>query len=247
MITQTKPTVTPYHHYTLSKKEQITLMFDNISENYDFLNHFLSHGIDKFWRRRVVAILEKYSPGKVLDIATGTGDLAIEIARLQPKKIIGVDISAGMLQQGRRKLKKRNLHNRIELKKGDSENLQFPDNSFDTVTVAFGVRNFENRKLGLREINRVLSPGGRVVFLEFSQPEGFPVRQLYNFYFTNILPQWGRLFSKDNFAYRYLPDSVKSFPYGEAFLDELRSCGFVKVCYTPLTFGIATIYEAQKN
>lgn len=222
-------------------------MFDNISHRYDFLNRFLSMGIDVLWRKKAIAFLKNEHPKTILDIATGTGDLAIEAISLNPEKITGVDISEGMLEIGRKKIKSRKLENKIELKYGDSEKLLFKDNNFDAVTVGFGVRNFENLEQGLKDIYRVLKPGGTFVALEFSKPATFPVKQLYNFYFYNILPFIGKLISKDSSAYTYLPQSVKSFPDGENFTRLLTQTGFSDTKMKQLTFGIATIYVGKKT
>ncbi len=191
-------------------------------------------------------MLKKDRPEHILDVATGTGDFAIEAFKLNPEKIIGIDISTGMLEVGRNKINKRNLQNRIELRYGDSENIPFEDNKFDAVIVAFGVRNFENLESGLKEMFRVLKAGGKAVILEFSVPEVFPLKQLFNFYFNTILPQIGRSVSKDNAAYSYLPESVKSFPNGNDFEYILRNIGFKKTSCNPLTFGISSIYTGQK-
>lgn len=221
-------------------------MFDNISPKYDFLNHFLSMGIDVLWRKKAIRQLRAGAPKLILDIATGTGDLAIEALSLKPEKVTGVDISEGMLAMGRKKLESRGLQDKIELKYGDSENLPFEANAYDAVTVAFGVRNFENLEKGLKEIYRVMKPGAVFVVLEFSQPERFPVKQFYNFYFNNILPLFGRLVSKDNAAYTYLPQSVNAFPYGKRFTQLLEKTGFKETRSMPLTFGIASIYVGRK-
>ena len=215
-------TVVPYKDQETSKKEQVAQMFDNISHRYDFLNHTLSLGIDRIWRKKAIRLLEPDKPKVILDIATGTGDFAIESLRLDPDQVIGVDISAGMLEVGREKLKKRNLDERIELKLGDSEGLEFPENKFDAVIVAFGVRNFEHLEEGLADMYRVLKSGGKVVILEFSRPTMFPLKQLYNFYFRWILPKIGRIISKDQSAYTYLPESVNAFPDGKNFTDILE-------------------------
>lgn len=237
--------VTPYNTAE-SKKAQVAEMFDNISGNYDFLNHFLSMGIDVLWRRKAIRLLRSTQPTQMLDIATGTGDFAIEALRLNPAKVVGVDISEGMLDMGRQKMKKRKLDDRIELKYGDSENLPFEDNTFDAMTVGFGVRNFENLLKGLTDMHRVLAPGGRAAVLEFSMPRKFPIKQLYNFYFMHVLPRIGKLISKDHRAYTYLPESVKVFPDGEKFLDVMRQAGFTNVEARPVSFGIATIYLGSK-
>jgi len=239
-------TVTPYKDSTDTKKTQVAKMFDNIAPKYDFLNHFLSMGIDKLWRKKVVNYLKKYRPETILDIATGTGDLAITSLRIKPEKVIGIDISQEMLNVGKVKIKKKGIEDKIELHKGDSENIQFGNESFDAAMVAFGVRNFENLQKGLQEIHRVLKPGKPLVVLEFSKPKVFPVKQIYNFYFKNILPFVGKIFSKDNSAYTYLPESVNAFPEGKDFLNELEKAGFRTSKEKRLTFGIASIYIAEK-
>ncbi len=238
----------PYKKSQEGKKKQVALMFNNIAHKYDFLNHFLSLNIDKIWRRKAINKLKATNAEKILDVATGTGDLAIQTyKKLKPTKIIGIDISTGMLDVGKQKLLKKDLNKYIELQEGDAENLNFPDNTFDAVTVAFGVRNFENLSMGLSEINRVMKKNGTFVVLEFSKPEKFPIKQLYNFYFKNILPTMGKMFSKDNSAYTYLPESVNNFPYGERFLKELEKTGFSNVKYEKLTFGISAIYTGVKE
>lgn len=239
-------TVKPYSDSDLSKKEQVEQMFDNISGNYDLLNRILSMGIDIRWRKRVVKSVKKSNPSKVLDIATGTGDLAIQMAKATQAKITGYDLSAGMLEVGKKKVTKENLDDRIEMIQGDAENMPFEDNSFDVITVSFGVRNFENLKKGLDEIYRVLKPGGKFIILEFSQPESFPMKQLYSFYSKHILPRIGKRISKDQSAYTYLPDSVKAFPYGEEMKNILKNSNFSKSSDKKLTFGIASIYESLK-
>jgi len=238
--------VTPYKENSLEKKQQIALMFNNIAHKYDFLNHFLSMGIDKLWRRKAIKMLQQETPENVLDIATGTGDFAIEAKKLKPQKIVGIDISTGMLEVGKRKIQKLKLENLISLEEGDSENLRFEDAHFQAITVGFGVRNFENLQAGLREMHRVLTPVGVAVVLEFSKPRNFPIKQIYNFYFFRILPFFGRLFSKDSSAYTYLPESVQAFPDGDVFLNELKKAGFSQTKQIPLTFGIASIYWAKK-
>ena len=239
-------TVLPYKDLKLSKKEQVAKMFDNISPKYDFLNHFLSVGIDIYWRKKAIKLLRNNNPKLILDIATGTGDFAIEALRLSPDKVIGVDISAGMLKYGQEKINKLGLGNKIELLLGDSEKLNFEDNTFDAITVSFGVRNFENLEKGLTDMFRVLKPGGKTIILEFSKPKAFPMKQLYNFYFKNILPVVGKLFSKDNTAYTYLPESVNAFPDGEDFLKVFEKSGFKLTKCIPLTFGISSIYIGEK-
>ena len=238
--------VLPYKDKDTSKKEQIAAMFNSISGKYDFLNHFLSLGIDILWRKRAVRLLKKHQPKLILDIATGTGDFAIEALSLHPEKIIGVDISEGMLSVGREKLTKKNLTDKIELLSGDSEILPFEDNFFDAVIVSFGVRNFENLEKGLSDMLRVLKPGGKVVILEFSKPKSFPFKQIYQFYFQWILPKIGKLISKNHAAYTYLPDSVEAFPDGDDFLNILNKIGFQKNQCTPLTLGISSIYSGSK-
>ncbi|HEY3402899.1 MAG TPA: bifunctional demethylmenaquinone methyltransferase/2-methoxy-6-polyprenyl-1,4-benzoquinol methylase UbiE [Ohtaekwangia sp.] len=239
-------TVVPYKEEKAGKKEQVARMFDNISHRYDFLNHFLSLGIDRGWRRKAIDLIRPLNPKQILDVATGTGDFAIEALSLKADKITGVDISAGMLEVGRKKLAERNLNGRIELLLGDSENLPFADASFDAVTVAFGVRNFENLEKGLRDIHRVLKPNGMLVVLEFSRPRKFPFRQVYNFYFKFVLPKIGRLVSSDKAAYTYLPESVEAFPDGEDFLHILKTVGFNNTKCRSLTLGISSIYTGLK-
>lgn len=230
----------------ISKKEQVADMFNDIAGKYDFLNHFLSMGIDKGWRKKAIAAISEVSPQYILDVATGTGDLAIAAAKLNPKKITGVDIAVQMLDVGRTKLKDRHLDQLITLQTGDSENLPFADNSFDAITCAFGVRNFEHLEAGLKEMQRVLRPGGRIAILEFSHPRKFPVKQGYRFYFKYILPVLGRIVSKHSRAYTYLPESVMAFPEGEKFVSILMLCGFKNAYARPLTFGICTLYTAGK-
>ncbi len=238
--------VKPYKEKTSGKKEQVAEMFDNISKRYDFLNHVLSLSIDKGWRKKVVKMVAQDKPGTILDVATGTADLAIALTKAHPEKIVGLDLSAGMLEVGQKKIEERKLTHIISLKQGDSEDLPFESNSFDAVTVAFGVRNFENLEKGLSEIYRVLRPGGKLLVLEFSQPSSFPFKQVYRFYFKNILPTLGKLISKDQSAYTYLPESVDAFPYGKRFTDILKKLGYQKPDFKPVTFGVAMIYEAVK-
>jgi len=239
-------TVVPYKAEKAGKKEQVAKMFDNISHRYDFLNHFLSLGIDKGWRRTAIKLLKDLKPKQILDVATGTGDFAIQALVLNPEKVTGVDISEGMLDVGRRKIRERKLEHLIELQGGDSENLPFEENKFDAVTVAFGVRNFENLERGLSEIYRVLKPGGKLVVLEFSRPRMFPFKQLYSFYFRAVLPKIGRMVSKDSAAYTYLPESVAAFPDGEDFLRILQAVGFNNTKCKVLTLGISSIYTGVK-
>ena len=242
-----KMTVVPYKDRSASKKQQVADMFDSVSHSYDFLNHFFSLGIDILWRRKAIRMLQGLPSKKILDIATGTGDFAIEALKLNPDQIIGVDISEGMLNVGREKMKKKGIDHIIKMESGDSENLRFDDNNFDVVIVAFGVRNFEHLEEGLREMNRVLKSGGRAVILEFSKPAVFPFKQLYNFYFRSILPRIGKLVSKDKAAYTYLPESVKEFPYGDNFVKILAKTGFKNTSCKPLTFGISSIYIGEKQ
>ena len=239
--------VTPYKDSDLGKKEQVAQMFDTISGNYDGLNRVISFGIDVKWRKKVLKIVSDSNPKTILDIATGTGDLAILMANTKAEKIVGLDISAGMLEVGRKKIEQRNLSHKIEMILADSENMPFEDNAFDAITVAFGVRNFETLEKGLAEILRVLKPGGVFVILETSVPEKTPFKQGYKFYSKNILPLIGKLFSKDNSAYQYLSDSASVFPYGEALNNILRKIGFIEVKAMPQTFGVATIYSATKK
>ena len=238
--------VIPYKNSELDKKEQVTQMFDTISENYDGLNRVISFGIDVKWRKRVVEILKKKQPSTILDIATGTGDLAINLTKTGAKKIIGLDISPGMLQVGKEKVKEKQLQDSIEMVVGDSENLQFPEQYFDAVTVAFGVRNFENLEKGLSEIYRVLKPGGTLVVLETSVPAKAPFKQGYRFYCKYLLPAIGRIFSKDKSAYTYLSESAAVFPHGKDFNNILGKIGFIAMENKPQTFGVASIYVATK-
>jgi demethylmenaquinone methyltransferase / 2-methoxy-6-polyprenyl-1,4-benzoquinol methylase len=239
-------TVLPYKEDRSGKKEQVARMFDSISGNYDFLNHFLSLGIDIRWRKKAIKLLAPGHPKMILDVATGTGDFAVEALKLNPDKIIGIDISEGMLEVGRKKMKDRGYDSRIELISGDSENLPFEENKFDAVIVAFGVRNFENLEKGLAEMHRVLKPGGRMVVLEFSKPRMFPFKQLYNVYFNFILPKIGKLISRDPAAYTYLPESVQAFPDGESFTGILNRLGFKDTLCKPLTLGISSLYTGIK-
>jgi len=240
-------TITPYEKQDVPKKAQVEEMFDNIAHRYDFLNHLMSLGIDKLWRKSAVRILKQHHPKTVLDIATGTADFAIEDYKAQPEKIVGIDIAEQMLVIGREKIKARGLSEKITLQKGDSENLPFADNSFDAITVGFGVRNFENLAKGLKEMHRVLKPGGIAIVLEFSKPRVFPVKQVFYVYFHYVCPLIGRWFSKDSRAYTYLPESVDSFPEGNNFLTKLKEAGFQNTQCKPLTFGISSIYTGYKN
>lgn len=238
--------VVPYKEKETTKKEQVAEMFNNITHRYDFLNHFLSLGIDILWRKKAIKILKPDQPKQILDIATGTGDFAIEALALNPDRIVGVDISSGMLDMGKQKMKRKGVDHIIDMQMGDSEKLLFEDNTFDATIVAFGVRNFENLKKGLSDMHRVLRPGGKAVIIEFSRPRSFPMKQLYSFYFKSILPIIGKLISKDQSAYTYLPESVDAFPDGQNFLDILSAVGYKKTECRPLTFGIASIYIGQK-
>ncbi|GAA4921493.1 bifunctional demethylmenaquinone methyltransferase/2-methoxy-6-polyprenyl-1,4-benzoquinol methylase UbiE [Mucilaginibacter defluvii] len=239
--------VTPYQNEQVTKKEQVADMFNNISKTYDFLNHFMSLGIDIIWRKMAINELKANKPKHILDVATGTGDFAFEaLSILKPEKITGVDISRGMLDIAEQKIAKRNLGDKFSVKLGDSEKLPFADNEFDAVTVAYGVRNFENLEAGMADIFRVLKPGGKVVVLEFSKPRAFPVKQLYNFYFKYITPGIGKLFSKDARAYSYLPESVAAFPDGKNFTAVMDKVGFKNTKNRALTFGISSIYTGVK-
>jgi len=240
-------TVTPYSDEPGTKKQQVADMFNNISKTYDFLNHFLSLGIDIIWRKKAIGELKNDHPKLILDVATGTGDFAFEALRmLKPEKIIGVDISRGMLDIAQQKIDARHLGDRFAVKLGDSEKLPFDDHEFDAVTVAYGVRNFENLELGLSNIRRVLKPGGKAVLLEFSKPKAFPVKQLYKFYFNYVTPAVGKIFSKDSRAYSYLPESVAAFPDGKQFTALMDKVGFKHTKCRPLAFGICSIYTGIK-
>lgn len=238
--------VKPYKNEEGSKKEQVAKMFNNIAHKYDFLNHTLSMGIDILWRKKAVKILKKNNPKSVLDIACGTGDFSIEDLKSGAAKVVGLDISEGMVNVGIQKIKKKGLSDKVTLQVGDSENMPFEDKSFDGITVGFGVRNFENLEKGLSEMHRVLTDNGQVIVLEFSKPKKFPIKQLYFFYFKYILPKIGRLISKDQTAYTYLPDSVNAFPDGKNFTDILEKVGFKDTKIVPCSFGIASIYVGTK-
>ena len=238
--------VVPDSRSELSKKKQVENMFDDIAPRYDFLNRLLSFRIDVLWRKRVIKLLRPHAPKTILDVATGTADLAIALQDLHPDNVTGIDLSAQMLAGGDTKIKAKQLTDKITLLKGDAENLPFPDASFDAVTVAFGVRNFENLEKGLSEILRVLKPGGQFIILEFSKVKTFPMKQLYAFYFRYITPMIGKLFSPNKQAYTYLPNSVAVFPEGAELNVILQKIGFKQpVCHS-LTFGIASIYQAAK-
>jgi len=239
-------TVTPYNNKSTGKKEQVEEMFDNISGKYDFLNRSLSFGIDVWWRKRMMKELRQVHPAKILDVATGTADVALEAVSLKPESIIGIDISEGMLSIGRIKIEKRGLSQKISLQKADSENLPFENDSFDAVTVAFGVRNFENLEKGLSEINRVLKPGGKLVILEFSRPSLPVIKQVYDFYFRTICPWWGKIISSDFSAYKYLYDSVRAFPEGKDFTNIAASAGMKEMKAKRVTLGIVSLYTGVK-
>ncbi|WP_372473123.1 bifunctional demethylmenaquinone methyltransferase/2-methoxy-6-polyprenyl-1,4-benzoquinol methylase UbiE [Capnocytophaga sp. ARDL2] len=241
-----KQEVKPYKDSQLGKKTQVKQMFDNISDNYDYLNRMMTFGTDIGWRKNVVKLVGEIQPKKVLDIATGTGDLAIMLAETQAEKIVGLDLSEGMLAVGRKKVEELKLSHKIEMIQGDSENLPFENDTFDAITVAFGVRNFENLEKGLGEILRVLKPGGIFVILESSVPTKFPFKQGYNLYTKSIVPLMGKLFSKDQEAYEYLSESMKKFPFGEKLNAILRNVGFNNVQHLPQTMGVATIYISKK-
>ncbi|MEM1337232.1 MAG: bifunctional demethylmenaquinone methyltransferase/2-methoxy-6-polyprenyl-1,4-benzoquinol methylase UbiE [Bacteroidota bacterium] len=238
--------VNPYKDSSLGKKAQVTQMFDTISKNYDGLNRVISFGIDVKWRKKVVALVHRTKANTILDIATGTGDLAIALAKTGASRIVGLDISTGMLEIGKKKVQQKQLGRTIEMVLGDSENLPFENNSFEAVTVAFGVRNFENLENGLKEIHRILKPGGIFVVLETSVPTKFPFKQGYQLYTSFVLPTIGKVFSRDKVAYRYLSESAAAFPFGETFNNILRKTGFIDVENKPQTFGVATIYVASK-
>ena len=237
----------PYKNSDLGKKEQVAKMFDTISTKYDNLNRVISFGVDVKWRKKILKMVSQQNPKNILDVATGTGDLAILLSNTQAEKIIGLDISAGMLEVGKQKIAHKNLSHKIDMVLGDSEKIPFEDNYFDAITVAFGIRNFENLELGLSEILRVLKPNGLFVILETSVPDKFPYKQGYTFYTKNILPIIGKLFSKDKVAYQYLSDSASIFPYGEKLNNILQKIGFINIKHLPQTFGVATIYSASKK
>lgn len=239
--------ITPYKDSELGKKEQVAQMFDNISGNYDGLNKVISFGTDAKWKQKILKMVTAQQPNSILDIATGTGDLAILFASTSAKEIIGLDISQGMLEIGKKKIATQNLESRIQMVLGDGENIPYTDNYFDVITVAYGVRNFENLEKGLSEILRVLKPNGQLIILETSVPTKFPFKQGYAFHSKVILPLIGKLFSKDKTAYSYLSDSANVFPFGEALNNILRKIGFIDVKDLPQTFGVATIYQASKK
>ena len=238
--------ITPYKNNESSKKHQVAKMFDKIASRYDFINHFLSLGIDILWRKKAINEIGKINPKTILDVATGTGDLAVEATRLNPKKIIGIDISKNMLKVGKNKMKRKSIEKIVEIIYGDSENMSFEDNTFDAVTAGFGVRNFENIDKGLSEMYRVMKIGGKLAILEPAEPNSFPFKQLYTIYFKFILPLIGKLFSKDRSAYSYLPESVAAFPSRQKFIEKLQKAGFREAKYKNLTFGVSLLYTATK-
>lgn len=242
-LTEVKP-----YNTSGEKKQEVAEMFNNIAPTYDFLNHFFSLGIDVRWRKKAIKILKEEKPQLVLDVATGTADFALEAVRMDlgAKKIIGIDISEGMLDMGRKKISDKNLSEVIELRVGDSENLPFEENTFDAYTVAFGVRNFQNLEKGMTDMLRVLKPGALGIVLEFSKPKKFPMKQLFGFYFKRMMPFVGKIVSKDARAYTYLPESVQAFPDGEDFLAVMTKVGYKDVKQIQLTGGIASIYLGRK-
>jgi demethylmenaquinone methyltransferase/2-methoxy-6-polyprenyl-1,4-benzoquinol methylase len=237
--------VKPYNS-DKSKKEEVAQMFNNISARYDFLNHFLSLGIDHIWRRKAVNKLREIQPKRILDLATGTGDFAIALLKLNPTQIIGMDISSGMLDVGKNKMKAKQVSHIIDMQLGDSENMPFEDAYFDAITVGFGVRNYEHLEKGLTEMLRVTRSGGKIVILEFSKPKRFPIKQAFGFYSRFIIPFFGKRISKDEKAYAYLPESVAAFPEGKAFTDILSNLGYKEVDVSLVSGGIATIYTGIK-
>lgn len=238
--------VVPKAYSGSTKRERVEGMFDSIARRYDLMNRLLSAGIDRSWRRKAIDTLVPYKPERILDIATGTADVALECMRLKPQEIVGIDISNRMLDIGRHKIMEKGFQGLIRLEQCASEAIHYPDTHFDAVTVAFGVRNFESLDGGLREINRVLRPGGRLVVLEFSMPQRFPIKQLYSFYSFRVMPWIGQWITRERSAYEYLPESVAAFPYGDAFLERLRHAGFRDTKCIPLTFGIVSLYLAEK-
>ena len=238
--------VKPYGNADRTKKEEVAEMFNNISKRYDFLNHFLSLGIDKIWRRKAVKELREIQPKRILDIATGTGDFALATLKVMPEEVIGMDISEGMLDVGKVKMRKKKVDHIVSMQLGDSENLPFEENYFDAVTVGFGVRNFEDLEKGLSEMLRVIRPNGKAIILEFSKPKNFPIKQVFGFYSKYFIPFFGKNISKDEKAYAYLPESVQAFPEGEEFKSILKKVGYTKVQSKLVSGGIATIYIGRK-
>ena len=240
-------TIKPYQNSDQSKKEQVAQMFDTISGEYDGLNKIISLGTDAAWKKKILQMVQLQNPANILDIATGTGDLAILFAETSAKEIIGLDISQGMLDIGKKKIEAKKLNTKIQMVLGDGENIPYSDNYFDVITVAYGVRNFENLEIGLSEILRVLKPNGTFIILETSVPTQFPFKQGYYVYTNFIMPTIGKLFSKDQKAYTYLSNSAQNFPFGEALNNILRKIGFIDVKHVPQTMGVATIYKASKK
>ena len=240
-------TIKPYQDSETGKKEQVAQMFNTISENYDGLNKIISLGTDATWKKKILQMVKLQQPTSILDIATGTGDLAILFAETTATEIIGLDISQGMLDMGKKKISDKNLDSKIQMVLGDGEKIPYTDNYFDVITVAYGVRNFENLEKGLSEILRVLKPNGTFIILETAVPTKFPFKQGYYVYTNFIMPTIGKLFSKDKAAYKYLSTSAQNFPFGEALNNILRKIGFIEVVAMPQTFGVATIYSATKK
>ena len=238
--------VKPYNNDASSKKEEVAEMFNNISKRYDFLNHFLSLGIDKIWRKKAIRVLGEVKPKKILDIATGTGDFAIASLKLNPEQVVGVDISQGMLNVGKVKMKKKGYDHIVSMQIGDSEDLPFDSNHFDGLTVGFGVRNYQNLEKGLADMLRVLKPEGKAVILEFSKPKKFPIKQLFGFYSRFMIPFFGKFISKDKRAYEYLPESVAAFPEGQDFINIMKKVGYKDIKSQLVSGGIATIYSGIK-
>ena len=239
--------IKPYKDSELGKKAQVAQMFDNISGNYDGLNRVISFGTDAKWKQKILKMVASKQPKSILDIATGTGDLAILFANTTATEIIGLDISQGMLDIGKKKIEAQKLSSKIQMVLGDGENIPYPDSYFDVITVAYGVRNFENLEKGLTDILRTLKPGGQFIILETSVPTKFPYKQGYAFHSKFILPLVGKLFSKDKAAYSYLSNSANNFPFGEVLNNILQKIGFIDVEHLPQTFGVATIYHASKK
>jgi demethylmenaquinone methyltransferase / 2-methoxy-6-polyprenyl-1,4-benzoquinol methylase len=238
--------VKPYNDDSKSKKEEVAQMFNNISKRYDFLNHFLSLGIDHIWRKKAIRLLKPLAPKKVLDIATGTGDFAIASLKLNPSQVVGLDISEGMLEVGRKKMTKKGVEKIITMQLGDSECIPYDDNYFDALTVGFGVRNFENLEKGLGDMLRVVRKDGMLIILEFSKPKKFPVKQGFTFYSKYFIPFFGKRISKDQNAYAYLPESVAAFPEGQEFVSIMEKVGYKNVKSQMVSGGIATIYSGTK-
>ena len=246
MTNYPQESIKPYNEDE-KKSVQVERMFDNIAPAYDQLNHTLSWGIDKSWRKKAINWLKPFRPQRMMDVATGTGDFAIQACRvLNPKELIGTDISEGMMNVGRQKVKDAGLQERISFAKEDCTALTFPDQRFDAITVAFGVRNFEDLDKGLREMHRVLDTNGKLVILELSEPEWFPMKQLYALYSKVVIPTLGKLLSKDRSAYTYLPQSIKAFPQGEVMREIILKAGFSEANFKRLTLGICTLYTATK-